>query len=92
MGAVFTVQVARVKTVDELPAPRVGLAAREGVPLGDVTEIATLLVGGERKGLPAEVLAGCEQAAHIPILTESLNAAMAATVGLYEANRIARRG
>ena len=92
MGAVFSTQVARVKTVEELPAPRVGLAAREGVALHEVAEIATLVVGGERKGLPAEVLAACEQTAHIPILTESLNAAMAATVGLYEANRIARRG
>ena len=91
MGAVFTVAVKRVKDPSELPAPRVGLAAREGVALEDVAEIGTLVVGGERRGLPPEVLAACELTAHIPIATESLNAAMAATVGLYEANRIARR-
>lgn len=90
MGAIFTVQVARVKTIDELPAPRVGLAAREGVALAEVAGFGTLVVGGERRGLPPEILAACDQAAHIPIHTESLNAAMAATVGLYEANRIAR--
>ncbi len=46
----------------------------------------TLLVGAERDGLPAEVLAACEHVAHIPIFGESLNAAMAATVALYEAS------
>lgn len=91
MGAVFTIAVKRVKDPAELPAPRVGLAAREGTALDELAEIGTLLVGGERRGLPPEILAACEHAAHIPILTESLNAAMAATIGLYETNRIARR-
>jgi TrmH family RNA methyltransferase len=91
MGAIFTMPVKRVGAPDELPTPRVGLAAREGEPLEAIAAVGTLLVGGERKGLPAEVLAACEATAHIPILTESLNAAMAATIGLYEANRIARR-
>jgi TrmH family RNA methyltransferase len=44
----------------------------------------TLLVGAEREGLPAEVVEACERTAHIPIEAESLNAAMAATVALYE--------
>jgi len=92
MGAIFTVPVARVTGAEELPVPRVGLVAREGEPLDRLEEIGTLLVGGERQGLPPAVLDACEQRAHIPIATESLNAAMAATVGLYEANRIARRG
>jgi TrmH family RNA methyltransferase len=91
MGAIFSMPVMRVAGPGELPAPRVGLAAREGEPLEGIAAIGTLLVGGERKGLPADVLAACEATAHIPILTESLNAAMAATIGLYEANRIARR-
>ncbi|MGB2710597.1 MAG: TrmH family RNA methyltransferase, partial [Conexibacter sp.] len=47
----------------------------------------TLLVGAERAGLPAEVIASCERIAHIPILSESLNAAMAASVALYEVTR-----
>jgi RNA methyltransferase, TrmH family len=44
----------------------------------------TLLVGAEREGLPEDLLAACERVAHIPIEAESLNAAMAATVALYE--------
>jgi TrmH family RNA methyltransferase len=47
----------------------------------------TLLVGAEREGLPEDVLAACERVAHIPIEAESLNAAMAATVALYEMTR-----
>ena len=81
------------RAVDELPAPRVGLVAREGVPLEAVTEAATWVVGAEREGVPADVLAACDAVAHIPIqgASESLNAAMAATVALYESHRIARR-
>jgi RNA methyltransferase, TrmH family len=52
-----------------------------------------LCVGGERQGLPAELLTAADLAAAIPLRAdgpESLNAAMAATVGLYElANRMA---
>jgi TrmH family RNA methyltransferase len=33
------------------------------------------------------VVAGCDEVAHVPIAFESLNAAMAATVALYEATR-----
>lgn len=47
---------------------------------GDVT----LLVGGERAGLPAGIIAQADQTAHIPIAIESLNAAIAATIALYE--------
>ena len=47
----------------------------------------TLLVGAERDGLPEEIVAACERMAHIPIEAESLNAAMAATVALYEMTR-----
>jgi RNA methyltransferase, TrmH family len=47
----------------------------------------TLLVGAEREGLPDDLLAACERVAHIPIEAESLNAAMAATVALYEMTR-----
>jgi TrmH family RNA methyltransferase len=85
MGALFSVPVARVRAVEELPGRRVALAARRGKPLhalpgGEVT----FVVGAERDGLPADVLAACDDVAHIPIVTESLNAAMAAAVALYE--------
>jgi len=45
---------------------------------------ATLLVGAERDGLPQTIVAAADLTAHIPIATNSLNAAMAATIGLYE--------
>ena len=42
-------------------------------------------------GLPDDVLAACDDVAHIPIAhADSLNAAMAATVALYELTRITR--
>ena len=91
MGALFHVPVKRVRALEELPAPRVALVARAGRPLEAVERAATIVVGAEREGVPDEVLAGCDETAHIPIRSESLNAAMAATVALYETDRIARR-
>jgi RNA methyltransferase, TrmH family len=91
MGAIFEVPVVRVASVDELPGRKVALAARAGRALGELqAEDVTLVVGAEREGLPADVVAACDEAAHIPIATESLNAAMAATIGLYEVTRVAR--
>jgi TrmH family RNA methyltransferase len=54
-----------------------------GVDEGGVT----LLIGAEREGLPDTVIAACDRAARIPIASDSLNAAMAATVALYEMTR-----
>jgi RNA methyltransferase, TrmH family len=86
MGAIFSVPLARAATVTELPAKRVALVAHAGQPLGElqVEQPLTLLIGAEREGLPEEVLSVCEHIAHIPIRSESLNAAMAATISLYE--------
>jgi TrmH family RNA methyltransferase len=91
MGAIFSVPVARVRTPSELPGRVVGLVAREGKPLRELDAgPVTLVVGAEREGLPPEVMKACDELAHIPIESESLNAAMAATVGLYEvAHRMA---
>jgi RNA methyltransferase, TrmH family len=89
MGAVFAVPIARASTVQELPGRRVALAAGEGEPLASVMTggALTVLVGAEREGLPEDVIAGADHVAHIPIATESLNAAMAATIALYEVTR-----
>jgi TrmH family RNA methyltransferase len=85
MGAIFEVAVARVTRVDELPGERVALVAHAGEPLaGPASGELSILVGAERAGLPDDVVAGCDRVAHIPIAGESLNAAMAATVALYE--------
>ncbi|TML01974.1 MAG: RNA methyltransferase [Actinobacteria bacterium] len=87
MGAIFEVPLARVDDVASLPGPRVALVARAGEPMtGPAT--GTLVVGAEREGLPDDVVAACDEVRHIAIESESLNAAMAATVALYEWNRV----
>jgi RNA methyltransferase, TrmH family len=90
MGAIFAVPVARVASVAQLPAPRVGLVASAGEPLRGPLE-GTLVVGAERRGLPEDVVAVCDAVAHIPIAGDSLNAAMAATIALYESTRVPAR-
>jgi TrmH family RNA methyltransferase len=90
MGAIFSVPVARVASVEQLPSPRTALVAGDGVALRGPGE-GTLLVGAERAGLPDDVVAACDQVARIEIAGDSLNAAMAATVGLYEWTRVAPR-
>jgi len=108
MGAIFTVELAHVRDVSELPGERVALVADAGEPLrgpydngerqngaavgaGASAEASvdgvTLLIGAERDGLPQEIVAACERVARIPIVSHSLNAAMAATVALYEMTR-----
>jgi TrmH family RNA methyltransferase len=89
MGAIFAVPVARVESVAQLPAPRVALVARAGDPMRGPLH-GTLVIGAERTGLPSEVVEACERVAHVPIAGDSLNAAMAATVGLYEASGAGR--
>jgi TrmH family RNA methyltransferase len=97
MGAVFAVPLARADSVAALPGTTVALVAGRGRPLAEVTpsdrsprgQEVTLLVGAEREGLPEDVIAAADQVAHIPIETESLNAAMAATIALYEITRMA---
>ena len=88
MGAIFSVPVAKVRSAAELPGRKIALAAREGSPLARVDGDVTLVVGAEREGLSDEFIAGCDDVAHIPIAhADSLNAAMAATVSLYELTR-----
>jgi TrmH family RNA methyltransferase len=94
MGAVFGVPLARAAALDELPGTKIALVAREGaalyeLPPEDLLQ-ATLLIGAEREGLPESLVAVADHVAHIPIATHSLNAAMAATIALYEVTRMAR--
>ena len=89
MGAIFAVPVARVSSVEELPGVRIALDARRGDALqGPRDGEVSLVVGAEREGLPEAVVAACDRAAHIPIKNESLNAAMAATLALYEMTKV----
>jgi TrmH family RNA methyltransferase len=92
MGAIFAVALARVHDVAELPGERIALSADapellRGPEADDAGAALTLLVGAERDGLPEHVVAACDRRARIAIAAESLNAAMAATVALYEVSR-----
>jgi RNA methyltransferase, TrmH family len=90
MGAVFRVPIDQA---EQPPAVgrRVALTPEAGRDVWDVdlTGPVVLLVGAERHGLPPELLESADEAARIPqaVGAESLNAAAAATVALYEAAR-----
>jgi TrmH family RNA methyltransferase len=91
MGAIFSVPLAHASDPAALPGVSVALSASGGEELAAVCAVVsgplTLLVGSEREGLPPALLAGAEHVARIPIASDSLNAAMAATVALYELSR-----
>lgn len=91
MGAIFSVALARVSSPTDLPGRRIALSADSTETLEGWPETGgkpvSLLVGAEREGLPEDVVALCDAHARIPIASESLNAAMAATVALYEMTR-----
>jgi TrmH family RNA methyltransferase len=95
MGAIFAVPLARVQDVGELPGERIALttdAREELCGAGHRPERpCTVLVGAEREGLPDAIVRACERSARIAIASQSLNAAMAATVALYELTRGAAR-
>ena len=98
MGAMFAVPVSRGPTRVSFRVTKIALVPGAGEPLngrwrsdyvfGSRSAIgATIMVGSERDGLPDEVVAQADRVAHIPIATDSLNAAMAATIALYELSR-----
>lgn len=90
MGAVFAVALSRAEDPTRLPAPTVALVADRGPALRELElEAGTLLIGAERDGLPEPIIAGATHVARIPIVSHSLNAAMAATIALYEVTRMA---
>jgi len=95
MGAIFAVELARAGDPADLPGRRIALSATGPEVLRGPLDAAggdvTLLVGAERDGLPADLVAACESHARIEIAGDSLNAAMAATVALYEMTRDSSR-
>jgi TrmH family RNA methyltransferase len=94
MGAVFAVPLARADDPRQLPGVKVALVPGGGPPLAELSNTRkadlTLFIGAEREGLPAPVVQAADHLAHIPIEGDSLNAAMAAAVALYEVTRMAR--
>jgi TrmH family RNA methyltransferase len=92
MGAVFAMPLARASLTEAREAAggrAVALVPGSGRPLRglDLSEPVLLVFGAERPGLPAAIVAECDETAHIPLArdgAESLNIAMAATLCLYE--------
>jgi TrmH family RNA methyltransferase len=88
MGAIFRVPLAGF---DDPAGTRVGLVARGGVPLPELTVDGdvVLVLGAEREGLPPEILDRCDERVSIPQPGggESLNVALAGGIALYELRR-----
>lgn len=98
MGSVFHLPVLRTRQLSNLIRDWrdaglriVATAPRGGTLMHDLdfTPPTALLLGGEGAGLPDEVLAGADVRVSIPMRAgiESLNAAVAAAVLLYEGQR-----
>ena len=92
MGAIFGQPVVRATWEQARAAggTTVALVPREGVSLRELPlDGAPLFVlGAERAGLPAEIVASCDHVAHVPVGdADSLNVAMTATLCLYEYSR-----
>jgi TrmH family RNA methyltransferase len=84
MGAVFSQPLLRAE-LDVTPAPRAALVAHGGEGLDALEGAATLVLGAEREGLPAEVADACDAGVTIPLRegAESLNVAAAAAIALH---------
>jgi RNA methyltransferase, TrmH family len=91
MGSLFARPPARIE-LGETPAPRAALVAHGGAGLEALAGAATLCLGAEREGLPAEVLGQCEVEATIPLRpggAESLNVAAAAAIACERISSLA---
>jgi tRNA G18 (ribose-2'-O)-methylase SpoU len=95
MGAVFRVPIEAGADVPDVGS-RIALVPDAPAPIWatDLTGPVVLVVGAERHGLPAELVERCDATCSIPRAdgAESLNAAQAATLALYEAARQRARG
>ncbi|MFL5782553.1 MAG: TrmH family RNA methyltransferase [Thermoleophilaceae bacterium] len=93
MGSAFARPPARAG-FDDLPMATLALLAHGAPPLAEtaVEPPVAVCLGAEREGLPEDVAGGATARASIPLRPagpDSLNVAMAATVALYELNRMA---
>ncbi len=82
MGSIFGLPLAWGE-VEKTPSPRAALVAHGGEGLDALQPAATLCLGAERQGLPAEVLDRCDVEVTIPLRpggAESLNVAAAAAI------------
>jgi TrmH family RNA methyltransferase len=83
MGALFDQPLVR-GGLDETPGPRAALVAHGGEQLQALVGAATVCLGAEREGLPADVADRCDVQVTIPLRdgAESLNVAAAAAIAL----------
>jgi len=83
MGAVFAEPLIQ-GGIEVTPGPRAALVAHGGEPIEAVDGAATLCLGAEREGLPANVAERCDVQVTIPLRegAESLNVAAAAAIAL----------
>jgi TrmH family RNA methyltransferase len=93
MGSIFARPPARA-AFTELTGTTIALDQRGEQPLAKIgwRRPVTICVGGERKGLPADILDRATHTARIPMREPgpaSLNAAVSAAIGLWEATRMA---
>jgi RNA methyltransferase, TrmH family len=82
MGSIFGQRLLRAG-VEATPQPRAALVAHGGEGLDALAGVATICLGAERDGLPAEPLRRCEVEVTIPLrpgAAESLNVAAAAAI------------
>jgi TrmH family RNA methyltransferase len=91
MGSIFNQPPLRAD-VSATPEPRAALVAHGGEGLEALDGVATLCLGAEREGLPAEVLDACAVKATIPLRpggAESLNVAAAAAIAAQRLSSLA---
>ena len=97
MGSIFHTPIARrVQPLTLLEeAKTLGFITVAAVPQGGerafslLAERLVIVVGAEGGGLPEELVSACQRTVTIPALAASLNAAVAASILLYEAyNRV----
>jgi TrmH family RNA methyltransferase len=84
MGSIFAQPLLRAG-VEATPRPRAALVAHGGAGLDALSGVATLCLGAERAGLPAEALGECDVKVTIPLRpggAESLNVAASAAIAL----------
>jgi TrmH family RNA methyltransferase len=98
MGSALRVVIRRLESASEAPADVRGLGCRviATVPRGgvslfdlDLKPSSAVLIGGEGPGLSEEVIDACDVRTSIPMASpvDSLNAAVAAALVVYEARR-----
>ena len=100
-GSIFRLPVARARSADVVTALRqhgirlLATSSHNGTPLdqAQLTGPAAIFVGSEGAGLPREIVSAVDEIVAVPHSprVESLNAAVAASIVLYEAARQRRK-